>query len=147
MPPGHHRRRQATSKHFHYRTALMSREILPEMQRNGNHLYEEQQAAAADSDGLDDVLDALYDEAKVDPSDTVTEKRIKELVDLFADYTGDARSAALEALRPLIGRLTAEERQRVNLFPLFDAPKQQEQVEAYLATCPPPDGAPVFAAK
>lgn len=97
--------------------------------------------------GDDDLLaeiDALVERATVEPADLLTVDKVQRLLDQIADYMGSARQAALEALRVLIGHLSADERQRLNLYILF---KEHRQVENFLASCPAPADAPIFQPK
>lgn len=98
----------------------------------------------------DDVLsqiEALAAEATVEPADQLTASKVQRLVDQAIDYSGIARQAVLDALRALIGHLPAEERDRLNLYPLFKPPNQPKQVGNFLASCPAPPGTPVFQPK
>lgn len=100
----------------------------------------------------DDLLaeiDALIEEATVHPADAITLAAVQELAGRLAAYQGHARKAALDALRPLIGCLPREERGRLSLYPFFEPPKQHEQLEHYLATCPaaPGEQSPTFMPK
>lgn len=100
---------------------------------NGNHPLSE--------------IDALVEQATVEPPGALTVRKVQRLVDQMADYEGDALKAMLEALRALVGHLSADERQQLNFYALFKAPKQPEQIERFLASCPAPAGTPVFLPK
>ena len=107
----------------------------------------ETQPFGSNDAGNDDLLaeiDALVEQATVEPADVLTVGKVQRLLDQIADYTGSARQAALEALRVLIGHLSAEERQQLNLYSLF---KEHRQVENFLASCPAPAGTSVFQPK
>lgn len=99
--------------------------------------------------GIDPLseIDALVEQASVELPGALTVRKVQRLVDQVADYEGDALKAMLEALRALVGHLSAEERKQLHLFPLFQPPKQPEQIERFLASCPAPAGTPVFQPK
>lgn len=106
-----------------------------------------EQAASSNGAGGDALLaelDALAEQASVEPADVLSATKVQALVAQVADYTGDARQAVLEALRALIGHLPTEERQRLDLYPLFAPPDQHKQIESFLASCPAPAGVPIF---
>lgn len=111
----------------------------PKPSGNGN--------GTGDEDDLLNEIERLADQSMVEPPDQITPRRVQALIEQMAGYQGHARQVSLDALRVLIGRLSAEDRGRLNLYPLFDPPKQQEQIEHYLASCPVPGGAPVFTPK
>ena len=92
-------------------------------------------------------IDALVEQATVEPADVLTVGKVQRLVDQMSDYTGDAGRAALDALRVLIGHLTADEREQLNFYTLLKPPDQPKQIERFLASCPAPAGTPVFQPK
>ena len=107
----------------------------------------ETQPFGSNDAGNDDLLaeiDALVEQATVEPADVLTVGKVQRLLDQVADYTGSARQAALEALRVLIGHLSANDRQQLNLYSLF---KEHRQVESFLASCPAPADTPIFQPK
>jgi predicted transcriptional regulator len=108
---------------------------------NGNHV--------PDGGDLLAEIDALVAASTVHPADVITLAAVQEIAERLAAYQGQARAAALDALRPLIGCLPREERGRLRLYALFEPPKQHEQIEHYLATCPaaPGEQASVFVPK
>lgn len=88
----------------------------------------------------------LLSAAKVEAADAMTVGKVQPVIDLVATYQGIARQAGLEALTRLIGHLPAEERRRLNLYS-GDLFVRGADVEAFMAQCPPPPGAPKFAPK
>ena len=88
----------------------------------------------------------LLSAAKVEAADAMTAGKVQPVIDLVATYQGIARQAGIEALTRLIGHLPAEERQRLNLYS-GDLFVRGADVEAFMAQCPPPPGAPKFAPK
>ena len=98
-------------------------------------------------DHLLSEIDDLVAQATVEPADVLTVGKVQRLLDQVADYTGSARRAALEALRALVGHLSADERQQLNLYSLFEPPDQPKQIEHFLASCPAPAGTPIFQPK
>ena len=96
------------------------------------------QAAAAETE-----IDSLLEAAQVEPANVLTAAKVGRLVEMIAGYAGAAQTAGLEALRTLIGHLPAEERERIqtDLYAIF--PRNQD-LEAFLSSCPAPPGEPIF---
>jgi len=88
---------------------------------------------------------ALAAEAKVEPADILSAKKVAALLPQVATYQGLALQAAFDSLRILIGYLPADEREA--LYPAFVEHKlfvKHADWEQYLATCPEPPGSPRF---
>lgn len=118
----------------------------------GSHSDYSTNGSGAHPPGGDDLLaeiERLVEAATVHPADVITLAAVQEWAGRLATYQGHARKAALDALRPLIACLPREERGRLNLYSIFDPPRQPEQIEHYLATCPaaPGEQSPTFAPK
>lgn len=94
-----------------------------------------------------DELRTLADQAAVEPADLLSAKKVAAMVATIAGYQGIAREAALDALRSFLGYLPEAERRQINFYPLFEPPKQPEKIDEFLASCPPPPGAPKFSPK
>lgn len=114
----------------------------------GNHTHPQYSTsvngAAPEPDELLAELDALAEQASVEPADVLSAAKVQALVAQVANYAGNARRAVLEALRALIGYLPADERQHLDLYPLFEPPDQPKQIERFIASCPAPAGSPIF---
>ena len=93
-------------------------------------------------------LQEMLEQAKVEPADILSAKKVAALLPEVATYQGIARQAALEALRVLIGYLPTAERNlltsSLSANKLFDTQKELEQ---FLFSCPEPPGSPAFKPK
>lgn len=99
----------------------------------------------ADQQALLEQTKALLADAKVEPADVLSVKKVAALLPLVASYEGIALQAALSSLQVLIGYLPAKERE--DLYPSFVEHKlfvRHNDWEKYLAGCAPPPGEPRF---
>lgn len=90
-------------------------------------------------------IQALAEQAKVEPADSMSAKKVAALLPIVAAYQGLALQAAFDSLRVLIGYLPADERKA--LYPAFAEHKlfvRHSDWEKYLATCPEPPGSARF---
>jgi hypothetical protein len=90
-------------------------------------------------------LHSLLEQAKVEPADILSAKKVAALLPQVATYQGLALQAAFDSLRILISYLPADERKA--LYPAFVEHKlfaRYADWEQYLATCPEPPGSPRF---
>ena len=88
-------------------------------------------------------LQSLLEQAKVEPADILSAKKVAALLPQVATYQGLALQAAFDSLRILIGYLPTDEREA--LYPAFVEHKlfvKHTDWEQYLATCPEPLGSP-----
>lgn len=109
----------------------------------GTNGYDKPQDTTDPVDLLDQIL-AAVGEARVEPADILSAKKVQTLIDLAATCEGLAWQAMIDGLRQVIGHMPATDRNALNLYPLFDPPDQPKQIEAYLASCPPAPGSPAF---
>lgn len=106
----------------------------PNVSLNGQHEPE-------DYDAL------LNDGGYIDPNDIVdvwSAKAITPLLPIIAEYTGDARRVAIEALAGMVGYLPKDERDALELPLLRSLFKAKADLDAFFDRCPPPPGEPVF---
>jgi hypothetical protein len=78
--------------------------------------------------------------------DTLDADKVLPLIELFKDYRGEAKRAAMDVLKGLITKLPAEQRIGLPqaLVPLFDDYKRHERIERFLSDCALPAAGPRF---